>query len=509
MTQNTWEQAGDGAQRAATAGDGAQRAATTAVNATTTSTMPQDTPALERSLGTKPVLPLFLRYASVSLLGVIAQIAMVVSEGIVVGNGIGGHGLACMSIVMTFEIVNLSFGSSFGQGVSTVCGKLLGAGDVEGARRAFGQGFWFTFLTALAVATVFFIFTPVIVPHIGATPDILDDTIVAVRIFMVGYPFCITGQMLCQMLRQDERPGLASAIQTAGSVVAATWLVVSVFVFKLGVAGAAAYYAISTGLWFLAIIPFLKRPAQARGAGQKGDRGLLALHEGGVFSIRLSDIAVKPRLMREVCAYGCPIFLVQISSAIYVAFMNGTLGAGGDSEGVASFAVINSYFMYTLNIVCMALAYALQPIAAYNCGAGHRKRLAQLMVDALVVEVVSIGILSTLTSLAAPALCLVFSGGSPGLAEMSAGHVRIVLMLCALGFSSQILSAYFESVGSTARAVVFGVMRYVMFAVPLIALIHATAGADYIWWALPIADGLTFIPVVIVAALEARRLLRS
>lgn len=475
MTQNTWEQAGDGAQRAAT----------TAVNATTTSTMPQDTPALERSLGTKPVLPLFLRYASVSLLGVIAQIAMVVSEGIVVGNGIGGHGLACMSIVMTFEIVNLSFGSSF------------------------GQGFWFTFLTALAVATVFFIFTPVIVPHIGATPDILDDTIVAVRIFMVGYPFCITGQMLCQMLRQDERPGLASAIQTAGSVVAATWLVVSVFVFKLGVAGAAAYYAISTGLWFLAIIPFLKRPAQARGAGQKGDRGLLALHEGGVFSIRLSDIAVKPRLMREVCAYGCPIFLVQISSAIYVAFMNGTLGAGGDSEGVASFAVINSYFMYTLNIVCMALAYALQPIAAYNCGAGHRKRLAQLMVDALVVEVVSIGILSTLTSLAAPALCLVFSGGSPGLAEMSAGHVRIVLMLCALGFSSQILSAYFESVGSTARAVVFGVMRYVMFAVPLIALIHATAGADYIWWALPIADGLTFIPVVIVAALEARRLLRS
>ena len=128
-------------------------------------------------------------------------------------------------------------------------------GDVEGARRAFGQGFWFTFLTALAVATVFFIFTPVIVPHIGATPDILDDTIVAVRIFMVGYPFCITGQMLCQMLRQDERPGLASAIQTAGSVVAATWLVVSVFVFKLGVAGAAAYYAISTGLWFLAIIP--------------------------------------------------------------------------------------------------------------------------------------------------------------------------------------------------------------------------------------------------------------
>lgn len=451
----------------------------------------QDASATSRALGTKPILPLFLRYSLISLVGVLAQIAMVVSEGVVVGNGIGPVGLACMSVVMTFEIVNLALGSSLGQGVSAVCGNLLGAGDEAGARKAFGQGFWFTFLLASTVAGTFFVLTPAIVPMIGATPEILDNCIVAVRIFMVGYPFCITGQMLCQMLRQDEHPGLASAIQTVGSVVAATWLVVSVFVLKLGVAGAAAYYAISTALWFLAVVPFL-------GIGRRAS---------GTFRIRVADIAVSPHLIYQVCRYGCPVFLVQLSSAIYVAFMNHTLSATGDTDAVASFAIINSYFMYTLNIVCMSFAYALQPIAAYNEGAGNDRRLAQLLVDAAVVEVLAIGAISVVTSMLAPQACLIFTGGDAALAAASAEHVRIVLMLCCLGFLGQIMSAYFESIGATKRAVLFGVLRYAVFAVPIIAVVNAVAGLEGVWWALPIADALTFALSVAVVVHERRKLL--
>lgn len=448
--------------------------------------------ASSRALGTKPIFPLFMRYAAISLVGVIAQIAMVVSEGIVVGNGIGSVGLACMSVVMTFEIVNMALGSSLGQGVSAVCGNLLGAGDEAGACRAFGQGFWFTFLLACAVSAIFCINTPAIVPLIGATPEIEADCIAAVRIFMVGYPFCITGQMICQMLRQDERPGLASAIQTLGSVVAATWLVVSVFVLKLGVAGAAAYYAISTALWFLGILGFVL-------PRRDGTRS--------VFSVRLSDIRVSPRLVYEVCRYGCPVFLVQISSAIYVAVMNHTLGATGDTGNVASFAIINSYFMYTLNIVCMALAYALQPIAAYNEGAGNDRRLADLLVVAAGVEIVCIGIISCVTNAFAPQMCLLFTGGDAELAASSAGHVKIVLMFCAFGFLGQIMSAYFESIGGTKRAVMFGVLRYAVFAVPAILVISACSGIENVWWALPAADLATFALSVVMAGAERRRLL--
>lgn len=443
-----------------------------------------------RALGTKPILPLFLQYSAISLLGVIAQIAMVVMEGVVVGNGIGEHGLACMSVVMTFEIINMSFGSSLGQGVSTVCGSLLGAGRADQARRAFGRGFWFTFLLACCVGGILFAAAPAVLPFIGATPDIYDECVFAVRIFVSAYPFCITGQMLCQMLRQDEHPGLASVIQTAGSVIATIWLWTSVFIFKLGVPGAAGYYAISTATWFLAVIPFIRPHASA----------------GRVFFIRLADVRITLDLVRDICRFGCPVFLVQLSSAIYVMVMNSTLGMSGNTAGVASFAIINSYFMYTLNIICMAFAYALQPLAAYNEGAGHGRRLATLMVGALAVEVIVIAAISALTNRFAPQMCLVFTGGDAELAAMSSSHVRIVLMLCALGFSGQIMSAYFESVGRTGKAVLFGVMRYALLAVPLILLISRIWGAELIWAALPMADAATFAITLCFAVAERRRL---
>lgn len=131
------------------------------------------------------------------------------------------------------------------------------------------------------------------------------------------------------------------------------------------------------------------------------------------------------------------------------------------------------------------------------------------MVDAVVVEVLVIGLISLLTSFFAPQLCLLFTGGDVSLARTSAGHAQVVLMLCAFGFSGQMMSAYFESIGSTWRALLFGMLRYAVFAVPTIMLINVIAGIEYVWWALPIADASTFVITVAWLACERTRLLHG
>ena len=95
----------------------------------------------ERELGTQPIPKLFVKYASIAFMGMIAQIIMVVFEGIIMGNGLGAHGLACVSIIMSVELMNVALGSALAVGVSTVAGNRLGAGDTEGAKHAFSQGF--------------------------------------------------------------------------------------------------------------------------------------------------------------------------------------------------------------------------------------------------------------------------------------------------------------------------------------------------------------------------------
>ena len=43
----------------------------------------------ERELRTAPIKPLFARYAAITFAGMLAQMVMVVLEGLIIGNGLG------------------------------------------------------------------------------------------------------------------------------------------------------------------------------------------------------------------------------------------------------------------------------------------------------------------------------------------------------------------------------------------------------------------------------------
>ena len=286
----------------------------------------------ERELGTQPIPKLFVKYASIAFMGMIAQIIMVVFEGIIMGNGLGAHGLACVSIIMSVELMNVALGSALAVGVSTVAGNRLGAGDTEGAKHAFSQGFWLTTILIVVLIILAEIFVEPLVTFLGATPDIFDDTVGAIRVFLLGLPFCVIGQMLCGMLRIDEKPHAAATIQIVSAVVAIIWLAASTFVLNFGVTGAGLYYAISIGLWFVVIYYFV--------GGKRS-----------VFQIRLADIKLEPGLCLQIIKIGLPLFLLQATSSVYTTVVNNQLGVLGSSLDIAAFAVINGYVVYIIMMV--------------------------------------------------------------------------------------------------------------------------------------------------------------
>ena len=142
----------------------------------------------ERELASQPIPGLVRKYTIITGQGMLAQIIMVVLEGLVMGWGLGAHGLACVSIIMSVEYINLAFGNLFGTGVPAVVGNLLGAGDIKGASKAFSQGFWLTTIVSVLLAVVMAVFTEPICAFFGATPDIMTDTVAGVRTFSVLLP---------------------------------------------------------------------------------------------------------------------------------------------------------------------------------------------------------------------------------------------------------------------------------------------------------------------------------
>lgn len=442
--------------------------------------------AEDRELGTLPIPKLFIKYSVISFMGMLAQIIMVVLEGIIMGNGLGEHGLACVSIIMSVELLNVALGSALAVGVSTVAGNRLGEGDKEGAKRAFSQGFWLTAIMIVVIVALVELFTPQVVGFLGATPDIFDDSVGAIRTFALCLPFCVIGQMLCGMLRIDEKPQAAATIQIVSAVIAIAWLAASTFVFGFGVTGAGIYYGLSIGIWFVVIYYFVG-----------GTRS--------IFQISLADIKLDPAICLQIIKLGLPLFLLQATSSVYTTVVNNELGRLGSSLDIAAFAVINGYVVYIIMMFVQAITYGVQPIAAYNAGAKAYGRLKELLKVSLVAQVAVIAALTVVVWFAADPICLLFAG-DPELAGISAGATRIVILLGALGWSSQVVSSYFECVEKVVIATVLGVARYLFFTVPAVYVLGSMMGVTGVWWAQPVADVITFVLVLGFVAYEIRRL---
>lgn len=444
----------------------------------------------DRELASKPIPSLVRRYTIVTGQGMLAQIIMVVLEGLVMGWGLGAHGLACVSIIMSAEFLNLAFGNLFGTGVPAIVGNLLGAGDVKGASKAFSQGFWLTSIVSIILAVIMAVFTEPICAFFGATPDIMADTVLGVRTFSILLPFTVVGQMVTAVMRVDEKVQIQANLMTVSAIVAIIWLALSTFIFKLGTMGAGIYYGLSIGIWAIGAFWFI--------GGKKSQ-----------LQIKLADLKLDMAICGQIFKIGFPFFLVQAATFIFNTVANtllGTLGGELGSLYIAAFAVINGYILYIVMMIAQCFSYGLQPIAAFNAGAKAWDRLKQSLSCAIKYQIVVLLVVSIVIWLAATPVCAFFAGSDADLVEVAAGATRIIIIAVCLGYLAMTVSIYFQSVEKVVLSTFCSLLRYVICSVPLMYLLGNMMGVQGIWIALVVADAITGIVSIALALNEQKRL---
>ena len=93
----------------------------------------------ERELGTAPIKPLFARYAAITFAGMLAQMVMVVLEGLIIGNGLGPLGLAAVTVILPLELLNLALGGALRMGTAAAAGQ---QGEGHCARQSGAERFF-------------------------------------------------------------------------------------------------------------------------------------------------------------------------------------------------------------------------------------------------------------------------------------------------------------------------------------------------------------------------------
>lgn len=441
----------------------------------------------ERELGTKPIAGLFVKYSVLTLIGMLAQGIMVICEGIIIGRGLGENGMACVGLIMPLEYLMLALGGFFAIGVSTLAAMKLGDGDEAGARKVYGQGLWFSAIAIILIAVVIFILASPVANLLGATPDLHSSIVLFIRIFMVGYPFCIIGHVVVYMARVDEKPSIATWAMSLSAVLALIWLYASVFIFKFGIAGCAGYYASSIGIWGIFLLYFI-------------------FSKKTIFKAHVSDLKFDKSIIADIVKIGFPYLLVQASTSVFTIVLNNFLGKFGGELDIAAFAVINGYIVYILMMITQSTTGGLQPIASYNYGAKMYDRVMSLIKVGIGGNILAVYVLGIIFMIFATPVCTLFIGAGSELIPLAAKYTRVIVSCTALGLTANLMSGYFQSVERVIESTILGICRYIIFGIPAIFIMANVLGITGVWFSQPVSDCLSFVLSLILAGMELKRL---
>lgn len=262
-----------------------------------------------------------------------------------------------------------------------------------------------------------------------------------------------------------------------------------IFVFGLGVAGAAIATVLSQVVSCLWVFAFLL-----------GKKNL----------IRLRRAHLRPcwPLLGKICGLGVSSFIMQITESAISAVFNASLFRfGGDIYVTAMTVATSINQIYTM--IIQGFGQGAQPVTGYNYGAGAFGRVRQcyrfLTGACMTYAVVAWGLIQ----LFMPQLISAFNG-DPDLLATAVPMLRIYFLLTFL-FALQTASQNtFVALGEAKKATFFALLRKVFLLIPLILLMPRLGfGVEGIFAAEPIADTISAAACFITFLLTSYRQLRK
>ncbi|WP_288228028.1 MATE family efflux transporter [uncultured Enterococcus sp.] len=302
-------------------------------------------------LGVEKVSRLLWRFSIPAIIGMVVNALYNVVDRIYIGNapGLGANGLAGITIGFPIMIILLSIGILFGVGGATLFSMKLGAGETEEAELALGNAFSLLLISGVLFMVLGQVFLSPLLAAFGASPQVLPYAIGYMRIIFWGAVFQIVSIGLNNFLRADGQPKLAMVTMFMGAGVNIILDPVFIYVFDMGMAGAALATILSqfiSMVWILTYF-FSKRSHHP---------------------IRLKNMVLKWGTAIRITALGLPNFLLQLGNSVLNVVLNMTLLSYGGDIAVSGMGIVNS-IQTILLMPITGLVQGAQPIVSFNFGA--------------------------------------------------------------------------------------------------------------------------------------------
>lgn len=202
---------------------------------------------------------LALQLAFPAIMAQLSTIVMQYIDASMVGM-LGAQSSAAIGLVSTTTWLMGGICSSLGSGFAVMVAHRIGARDNTGARHILRQAITFTGLLSLTVAVIGILIAPFLPVWLGGSNEIYHDAYIYFLIFACTIPLWEMTYLLASMLRSAGNMKVPSIVNVAGCILDVVFNYILIFVFDLGVLGAAIGTSLSIllGAAFLAYYVYFR-----------------------------------------------------------------------------------------------------------------------------------------------------------------------------------------------------------------------------------------------------------
>lgn len=431
-------------------------------------------------LGKERILPLLLRFSIPAIVGMLVQALYNVVDRIFVGNGVGALGLAGLSIVFPVMLVQMAFVMLVGLGATALISIRLGEGRREEAEKIMANALGLLVLIAVIGTTAGILFLDPVLRLLGASDAVLPYAHDYLSIILYGAIFQAVGFGLNHMIRAQGSPAVAMATMLIGAISNAILDPVFIFVFGLGVKGAA----------FATIL------AQALSAAW-----VLSYFLRGKSQLRLNWRAV-PRLelhvVKQIATIGFAPFSIQMASSVQNLILNQILIRHGGDLAISAMSIV-----FSLNTLILMPIFGVnqgaQPILGFNYGAKQYDRVRQTFRYAAggATIIVCLGFLAT--RLFPRQLVSLFGRQDADLIALGVQAVRTATLGLPVVGLQIVGSNFFQALGKPTKASLLSLSRQVLPLIPLVLILPRFLGLAGVFASYPLSDvGAAAVTAILV-----------
>lgn len=395
-------------------------------------------------------------------------------DGIVVSNYVGSVGLSAINIVYPVLNVCMALAFMLGTGSNAIIGKKLGEGKREEACSFMTLTVIINVAAIIVLVALFLMVDERIYMMLGSDRELLPYCMEYGTIIVMGGPVWVMQVLFQSYLVTTDRPRMGLGLSIASGVVNILLDILLVGFLGMGLTGAAL--ASISGMLIGGLVPltvFFKKDSLLHFAKPVW-RGMEFLKAMG---------------------NGSSEMVSNLSSAITTTLYNLQMMAIVGEKGVAAISAI-LYLQFVFVAIFFGFASGISPVISYNFGAKNHENIKKVFRISMVITLaISVG-MSALAIITDDFWVWIFASHDEALSELMLKGFRIIIVSILFTGINVFASGFFTALNNGKISALISVLRTFVLEVGALILLPKLFGLSGVWWALPVAEGLSLIVAV-------------